>query len=359
MHPEVTEEQAELKASVARFCSARVTPERLLAWEKAVGGVDPVTWQAIADLGWFGIGIAPELGGSGLGLIEVACVVEECARGLVPPRVTEAIRGAVALSDLEPAAAELEDVAAGRKRVTLAFDEQQARSAEHLQTRVSADGVSGEKWCVLDPGADWHVVSAVDGAGVSLLLVAGANTSVETLRTFDGSEQGAVGYHATRVERVLIDGPAGAPALRRLQRVQTALALAEMLGGMRAALDATVAYVQQREQFGQKIAVFQAVQHQIADMALAHAASRHLAWRAISRIESGTEEGTELATAAAFVGRSFKDITMTAHHLHGGAGYVVEHPLHYHSERAQALAIRYAPEGDALAEVAQSLLGPG
>ncbi len=50
---------------------------------------------------------------------------------------------------------------------------------------------------------------------------------------------------------------------------------------------------------------------------------------------------------------------MTAHHLHGGAGYIVEHPLHHHSERAQSLAIRYAPEADALDEVAADLLdGP-
>ena len=68
-------------------------------------------------------------------------------------------------------------------------------------------------------------------------------------------------------------------------------------------------------------------------------------------------QGTELATAAAFVGQAFKRITSAAHHLHGGAGYVVEHPLHYHAERAQALCIRYAPEAGMLEEVAAELLG--
>jgi len=358
MHPEVTEEQAELKASVERFWRAQVSPDRLAAWAKDAAGIDDPTWRAIADLGWLGIGVGPSHGGSGLGLVEVACVLEECARGLLPRRVADAIRGAVALGDLDPDAAELSDLASGRKRATLALDERGARRAEHLQTRVDSDGVTGEKWCVVDPSADWHIVSARDGADVSLLLVDGSRAAVTPLRTFDGSEQGVVGYDSAQVVRVLAGGDGGAPALRRLQRVQTALALAEMVGGMRAALDDTVAYVQQREQFGQKIAVFQAVQHQVADMALAHTASRHLAWRAISRIAHGTEEGAELAIAAAFVARSFKDITMTAHHLHGGAGYVVEHPLHYHSERAQALAIRYAPEADALADVADAVLGP-
>jgi len=58
------------------------------------------------------------------------------------------------------------------------------------------------------------------------------------------------------------------------------------------------------------------------------------------------------------VGQAFKRVTLTAHHLHGGAGYVIEHPLHYHAERAQALCIRYASERHALADVASAVLGP-
>lgn len=352
MHPEVTQEQAELKASVERFWREQISAEKLLAWEREGGGVDAATWRAIADLGWLGTTVAPALGGSGLGLVEVACILEECARGLMPRRVIEAIRGVTALADLEPGAAELAHLASGSARLTLAFDERGARSVEHMQAVFDGDRLSGEKWCVLDPHARWHLVAARSGSHAVLALVDGERAETQSVRSFDGSEQAIVTYRAVRPARILgSDGE-----LRRAQRLQTALALAEMVGGMRAALDTTVAYVQEREQFGQKIAVFQAVQHQVADMALAHTAARHLAWRAIARMASGSEEGTELATAAAYAARAFKDITMTAHHLHGGAGYVVEHPLHFHSERAQALAIRYAPEAAALDEVATALL---
>ncbi|MFN8641802.1 MAG: acyl-CoA dehydrogenase family protein [Candidatus Binatia bacterium] len=141
-----------------------------------------------------------------------------------------------------------------------------------------------------------------------------------------------------------------------LRREAVALALAEMVGGMQAALDMTVAYVKEREQFGQKIAVFQAVQHQVADMATAYTAARHLVWQAIARLAAGSEQGGELEHAVAFAAPAFKRITWTAHHLHGGAGFVVEHPLHHHSERAQTLAIRYAAEAPALAAVAADLL---
>ncbi len=357
MHPEFTEEQAELKASVEKFCRDEITTDRLLAWEKEESGVDASAWQSIAGLGWIGLGVSPERGGSGLGLVEVACVVEECARGLVPRRVIDAIRGVVALSDLDADAPELAELAGGTKTLTMALDERTARRVENLQTTLSKGRLSGEKWCVLSPGADWHLVSAVEEGDPVLVLVDGSLAGATALGSFDGSEQAAVSYSQVAVTRVVAPRPDGADALRRLQRVQMALALAEMVGGMRAAIEMTVAYVQEREQFGQKIGVFQAVQHQVADMSLAHTASRHLAWRAISKLANGTEEGVELETAAAFVARSFKDITMTAHHLHGGAGYIVEHPLHYHSERAQALAIRYAPEADALDAVATDLLG--
>ncbi len=358
MHPEVTEEQAELKASVERFCRDQISTERLLAWEKESAGIDAAAWSRISGLGWIGLGVSPEFGGSGLGLIEVACVVEECARGLVPRRVIDAIRGVVALNDLESDAPELAALASGAARLTLSLDERGAREPANLQTRLLAGLLSGEKWCVLDPSADWHMVSAVDADDVAVVLVDGSRARVEPLRSFDGSEQAIVTYEEVPVGRVLVAGVRGVAALSRIRRVQTALALAEMVGGMVAAIEATVAYVGEREQFGQKIGVFQAVQHQVANMSLAQTASRHLAWRAISKLANGTEEGTELEAAAAFVSDSFKKITMTAHHLHGGAGYVVEHPLHYHSERAQALAIRYAPEADALDAVAADLLGP-
>ncbi len=358
MHPEVTEEQGELKASVERFCRDEISTERLLAWEKEAGGIDAAAWNSIAGLGWIGLGVSPEHGGSGLGLVEVACVLEECARGLVPRRVIDAMRGVVALHDLESDAPELSSLASGAQRLTLALDERGARRPGNLQTKLVAGEVSGEKWCVPDPSADWHIVSAIDSDGPAAVLVNGSAARRDPLQSFDGSEQAIVSYDKVPVARVLVAGAQGVAALTRIQRVQTALALAEMLGGMIAAIEATVAYVGEREQFGQKIGVFQAVQHQVADMSLAQTASRHLAWRAISKLANGTEEGTELEVAAAFVSESFKKITMTAHHLHGGAGYVVEHPLHYHSERAQALAIRYAPEADALDAVAADLLGP-
>lgn len=356
-----TPEQQALQDAVERFCREQVTPERLIAWEQEPRRIDAACWRAIADLGWFGLGLPEACGGSGRGLVEVACLLEECARGLIPRSAINAIRGGWALAQLEPQAPELAQVACGAGVVALALDEQSATDPGAFATTAHGDGpalrVRGEKWYVPNGvTADLQIVAVREGNGLSLLLVAGEQTERRALRTFDGEEQAVVRYASTPARRRL--GPPGdaASALRALRREATALALAEMVGGMRAALDMTVAYVKEREQFGQKIAVFQAVQHQVADMATAYTAARHLARQAITRVAARTEEGLELMHAAAFVPQAFKRITLAAHHLHGGAGYVVEHPLHYHSERAQALCIRYAPEAAALATIASDLL---
>lgn len=353
-------EQQDLVDAVERFCLEQVTPERLHTWQGASRGIDATTWAAIAGLGWFGLGVPEARGGSGLGLVDVALLLQACARGLVPRAVINAIRAAWALARLDADAPELAGLASGGRVLALALDEQYAREPRQFATVLEGGGparLRGEKWYVANGiSADWHLVAARDGAGLSFALVAGETAQRQVLRTFDGEEQARVRYAGVAVQRLVGATGTAERSLRLLRREATALALAEMVGGMQAALDTTVAYVKEREQFGQKIAVFQAVQHQVADMAIAFTAARHLAWQAISRVAAGSEQGGELEIAVAYAGPAFKRITLTAHHLHGGAGFVVEHPLHHHSERAQALTIRFAPEAPALDSVASALL---
>ncbi len=352
-----TPEQQAIKEAVRRFCAEQISSERLRAWEKSAAGIDEECWRAAASLGWFGLGLPQAAGGSGLGLVEVACLLEECARGLVPRRIINAIRAAYALAQVSPAHPCLPALVCGERSVTLALDEATVHDPHLYASSFHDDRVSGRKHCVADGAfANWHIVAARDASGdVALLLAAREDAQIVAVRALDGDRQAHVTYDDAPAERLSPPGD-GKRALAALRSEQTALALAEMLGAMDAALSMTVAYVKEREQFGQKIAVFQAVQHQVADMAMAYTASRHLAWQAITRLAAGTPEGFDLAAACAFVGQAGKRITLTAHHLHGGAGYVIEHPLHYHSERVQALCIRHTQEAPALAEVAATLL---
>jgi alkylation response protein AidB-like acyl-CoA dehydrogenase len=218
--------------------------------------------------------------------------------------------------------------------------------------------VRGVKHYVPDAAARLHVVAAREASGASLVLVEreAGGVDLQPLRSFGGDRQAHVVYDGAPIRSRLTPAGEGAPALSRLRRLQRVLALAEMIGGMEAVLDMTVTYVKEREQFGQKIALFQAVRHQVADMGTRFTAARHLAWQAITRVAADAEQGHELDSALAYVGPAFKQLCWTGHHLHGGAGFVVEHRMRFHSERAQSLAVRHAPEAPALARIAAALL---
>jgi alkylation response protein AidB-like acyl-CoA dehydrogenase len=361
MRPEPTPEQEDLKAAARALLAREITVDRLLRWEADELGYDAGLRRTVAELGWLGLGVAAEAGGSGASLIEVACLLEECARGLLPRPLIGAIRTAHALAVVAPGAAVLPALVRGEKTLALAVDESRERDPRRFATRVfAADGravVEGAKAFVPDAGsADLHLVVARRDRALVLALVERAlpGVALEPVRGFGNDRQAHVSY--SRAPAIMEIHEDGETALRSIQRQQTALALAEMIGGMAAVLEMTVAYVKEREQFGQRIAVFQAVRHQVADMGTRLTAARHLAWQAICRVSRRNEQGTELATAAAYVGQAFKQICWAGHHLHGGAGFVLEHPLRFHSERAQSLCIRYTPEAPALAEIAAAIL---
>jgi alkylation response protein AidB-like acyl-CoA dehydrogenase len=104
---------------------------------------------------------------------------------------------------------------------------------------------------------------------------------------------------------------------------------AQAVGVAQAALDAAIEYAGEREQFGQKIGEFQAIEHKLADMATDIEAARSLTYRAGSAIESGDDAlATRLASMAKlFASERAVDVTDEALQVHGGAGYVSDHPV--------------------------------
>lgn len=362
MNPSPSPEQADLCAAVRSFCERRSGGPGA----SVPGEDDDALLREVAGLGWLSQAVPLESGGAGASLTDLALLVAEGARGLLSFRVLSAMRGVHALTVVGAGSPSLRRLSAGEEVLALAIDERTARDPARFETTIedaagTAVVVGAKAYVSGGPCAGLHLVAAREAGGISLGLVAAddARVRIQELQSFAGEPQAHVTYD--RVPLLERFGPPGEgrALLESLMRPQQALALAEMVGGIDAVVDMTVAYVKERDQFGQKIALFQAVRHQIADMGIRRTSARHLAWRAISRIDRGSCEGVELPSALAFVGRAFKEICFTAHHLHGGAGFVVEHPLRRHSERAQSLVLRYAPEEPSLAEVAAFLLDDG
>ncbi len=111
----------------------------------------------------------------------------------------------------------------------------------------------------------------------------------------------------------------------------------DLVGVAEAVIDRTVDYTKMREQFGRPIASFQAAQHLVADMHIALAAARLAAQSAVFWIGQG-RTATRQTAVARMRAAEVKKITLDAHQLHGGMGYVVDTDLHLFSERARVLS---------------------
>lgn len=358
-------EQQELQASARRFLEKEVTRERLLAWDRTPEGYDAPFWRAVAELGWLGFSLPERVGGGGASLLDAALLVEECGRALAPAAIVSAMVGARALAALGGAAAERElpRLARGERQAALAVAEAEVeRDFALFRTRVAGGRLDGEKWFVRHGvTADVLLVAALDAGRPALVLLPAdaRGVSRRELQTFAGDRQSVVRFDGVAVpdQARLACGDAAAAALRRIEDEAAAFALAEVVGGFTAVFETTVAYMKERVQFDQPLGKFQGVQFRCADMATSLCGTRHLSFQAIWRMSEGLDASRELALARAWSGAAYKQATLDAHQLHGGAGYVVEHPLHRYAERAEQSAILFADEDAALREVAARLLG--
>jgi alkylation response protein AidB-like acyl-CoA dehydrogenase len=142
-----------------------------------------------------------------------------------------------------------------------------------------------------------------------------------------------------RFDDVLVDEPVPVDddQLRRVANAIVALDCLDLVGVGEAVIDRTVDYTKMREQFGRPIASFQAAQHIVADMHIALAAARLAAQSATFWIGRGRTATRETAIAR-MRAAEIKKVTLDAHQLHGGMGYVVDTGLHLFSERARVLS---------------------
>jgi alkylation response protein AidB-like acyl-CoA dehydrogenase len=191
--------------------------------------------------------------------------------------------------------------------------------------------------------ADLIVVSA-DAGGRTLGFVVEAGSSglaVEPVAIMGGHRAFTVAFDDAPVDdpRRILGGVEGLPEreLRRVANAAVALLCLDLVGVAEAVLQRTVDYTKMREQFGRPIASFQAAQHLVADMRIALSAARLAAHSAVFWIGRGRTATRETAIAR-MRAAAVKQITLDAHQLHGGMGYVLDTDLHLFSERARVLS---------------------
>ena len=301
-------------------------------------------WEAAAALGWHGLAISEEHGGSGFGIAELAIVLEAMGHELCPGPFLPAATAALVIdrcgTDMLRAAL-LPSLASGKLvgAVGLSTDIVLSRDSIANGTARAVAGAPDAGVLVLAAGADLIVVDT-EADGVTITALAGLDTSRSI---------GDVTLHDVElpVERILSGADTKARSAFRI------LAAAEAVGVGWAALRMATEYVKVREQFGRTIGTFQAVKHHLANMFIAAQQSTAAVWDA-ARSNDLDDASFAAAVAAAHATRMQTFITQKNIQLHGGIGYTWEHDAHLYLRRAQSLTALIGDTGDALADITEA-----
>jgi alkylation response protein AidB-like acyl-CoA dehydrogenase len=346
------QEQRDL-AAMCRDVLAAECPTTLGRALHSLDGVHitPALWKALVEAGILGLGIEERVGGSGGGLVELGIFSVEAGRALCPMAVHSTLHAARAIDWLGGRAARerwLPALAAGTVRGTTALWNPRDASVLTPSLRARQDGggwrLHGSADFVADADlADLIVVSAELGDGTMgfVVDVGSPGMSVGSVAMMGGHRAFTVEFDDVLVDdrRRVLGGGEGLDEreLRRVANAAVALLCLDLVGVAEAALQRTVDYTKVREQFGRPIASFQAAQHLVADMHIALVAARLAALSAVFWIGRGRIATRETAIAR-MRAAAVKQITLDAHQLHGGMGYVLDTDLHLFSERARVLA---------------------
>jgi len=300
-------------------------------------------WSAGTEVGWNGLAIAEEYGGSGFGLAELAVVLEAQGRELCPGPFLPSVAAAVVIDRCAPDSVRaqlLPGLADGSSVGALALSGSVTIGSDLI--------VTGESPAVLGaPDAGVLVIAA--GQDVVIVDAAAEGVTVTALDSLDTTR--SVGSVALRAVQVTDDHVLRGAA-RKARTVFRILASAEAVGVSWAALEMAVEYAKVREQFGRTIGTFQAVKHHAANMLVNAEETTAATWDA-ARADDLDSAWFAAAVAASHAIRTQVFNAQNNIQLHGGIGYTWEHDAHLYLRRARTLAALMEEGGDPLLDVVE------
>ena len=310
----LTDDQRDIQRTARELLSERATPARVREHAEA-RTVDTELWRELSELGWPGIAVSEQYGGQGLGQIELSILCEELGRSLAP---VPFLPSALAATVIEQA---------GVREQCERWLPGLASGATIGALGTVTDGVAE----LVIGGAHAQVLVLVqeDGTG---LAIAAEDAEIEPLEAIDPTRSAA---------RVSVRDGAGeqlGDACVGLGRSLISVS-SELVGVCERALEMTVAYVNDRKQFGVPVGAYQAVSHRCAQMLLdtekARATAAFAAWTADAG-EGGTISLAEAAAMAkAAASDAGREVTAGAIQMHGGIGFTWEADVHWLYKRAQ------------------------
>jgi len=336
----LSEEQRMLSESLRRLVDDRFT---FSARRKRRGqaGVDQTAWASLAEVGVLGLNISTDHDGFGEDPSTLLPVHVELGRGLVSePVIPSAVVSAtlIAESGSQAAAATLlPAIASGEAIVTLAYQEPGQRyeaKPSGVKARAQGQGyvLSGQKVHVWHGGGatTWLVTAALENGDTGIFVVNrdAAGVDVVDAPTIDATRTATLTFENTQLDAdaLLVKGAAADLALSHALDWGIAALVAHAAGAMERLIEITVDYLKTRKQFGQPLAVFQVLQHRLADMLIAKEMTLSMAYVAVSALTEKDEARRTkmIASAKMEAARAGRYVGQQAVQLHGGMGMTDE-----------------------------------
>jgi alkylation response protein AidB-like acyl-CoA dehydrogenase len=333
----LSESQEFLKDSARKFFAGECPPVEMRRLMETDTAYDSALWSKLTDQGYTGIIFPEEYGGVGLGKVELMLLMEEAGRALLPGPFfsTVVLAGSVLDAVATPALKKqyLEPICRGEVRSTVAFVEDSANwDLRSIELSARNGKLTGEKFFVSDAAiADFLIAVARDGVFVVNSKARGLKIS--PMYGMDLTRKlYVVEFSDTPAEKI-----ASTSELERAFDIATAALAAELVGGMQRTLDITVEYAKTRKQFGKPIGMFQAVQHQCADMYLETESSRSAVYYAGWALEENSPDAvTAVSIAKMYASDAARTVGNRGIQIHGGMGFTWENDIHLYYRRAKA-----------------------
>lgn len=366
----LSKEQELLRDGLAKFLSTRYDLEKSRAAAKTGAGWQPEIWAGFAtELGILGAALPEDFGGIGGGPVEIMVIAEALGHALaIEPYVDTVVvaGGLLRRAGGEVATSLLERIVEGTAIVALAATE--AASGDNwAQVTTTADR-DGDAWVLRGakivaasaPLATHLLVTARTTNGISLFVVevASATTGLTAhhYRTIDDRRASDLVFDGVRLPADALLGEEGQawPSLAQARDEGAAAVCSEAVGCMRKVVADTVDYAKQRQQFGQPIGTFQALQHRMVDMHMELEQSVAAAYLAVLNLEAEPDVRARAVSAAkATIGRAARTIGQEAVQLHGGMGMTEELAIGHYFKRLTALQYEFGTTDHHIARYAE------
>ena len=353
----LTEEEQFLKDTAKNFADERspITHFRALRDNSDPLLWDKDLWSEMTKLGWPGILIPEDYGGSNFGVTGISVILNECAKTLTPsPLFATGVIGAYSITNYGTEKQKefyLPKIVNGELTTALAIDESSHHNPADTEIIAKKQGssfiINGKKTFVIDgASADLIILLARtsgikgDMTGLTLFLVDANSNGIDRRKLNMADSRNYANINFKNVEipdsDILGDLETGGETIENILDIGRIAMASEMLGNAEAAFETTLDYLKQRKQFGVLIGSFQALQHRAAEMFCEIELTKSSVMGAMKAADEGSNELQRLSSLAKTVaGETLHLVSNEAVQMHGGIGVTDEYDIGFFLKRAR------------------------